>query len=649
MSIKPQKRGENRSLLHSLMNIKVVVQLYLLMLLVFTFFRAVLFFTQIDKLQESSSFLTILKAFIMGVRFDTVIACYILALTYILLSVKWLANIRAKWFREVIFWYTFLAFTASVMVSGADIPYFEQFYSRFSITAFEWMDNPVFVFKMIFEEPRLWLFVLPVIAVIVLLYKLFRRIFVLPIDDRKRATPLTIAFSVLFIGVIFIGMRGRLDEKSPIRIGTAYFSDDSFLNQLGLNPNFTLLKSYLENKKAANKPIQLMNEEKAIKLVQKHLGFTSEEGKHPLYRQENKEGEAHKKNVVVVLMESMSAGKMKRHGSKHDITPFLDSLSHEGYYFENAYSAGIHTFNGIFSSLFSYPALFRRHPMKVVDIPNLKGMGTAMKQQGYSTTYFTTHDGQFDNVEGFLRGNDYDNIITKADYPKEKVKTTLGVPDDYMFEFAMPILDDLAGENEPFFTVFMTASDHKPYYIPPYFTPKASAIEHQIVEYADYSLRRLIEMAQERDWFENTLFVFVADHGSAMGATYDVSLNYNHVPLLFYGPEIIKESTSFQRMAGQIDLFPSVMGLLNLPFENYSLGVNLFEHERPYIYFNVDDKFAVIDQEWLLIVREDQVGLYNYPDKDKKSYAEEQADRARKMREYAEAQMQMYQLVEKGR
>lgn len=626
-------------------NILTILKVYLIALVVFTIFRAVLLYTQIDKMGTDTGLITVFQSFFMGFRFDTVIICYVLLLPFLLLTVQQFIGRSSKVYTQIIFWLVFILFTLSFVVSGADIPYFEQFFSRFSITAFEWMDSPVFVFKMILEEPRLWLFALPVIGIIYLFYRILKRVLVKNNTITKPQQPVVaIVASVLFLGVFFMGMRGRLDEKSPIRVGTAYFSEDPLLNQLGLNPNFTLLKSYLESKKESNRPVQLMDSDKALKNTYEFLEFTPSSEEFPLKRIVNElEDSTHTYNVIVIMMESMTAAKMGRHGNSHNMTPFLDSLSREGAYFENAYSAGIHTFNGIYSTLFAYPAFFRKHPMKSVEIPYLHGMGTAFKKNDYSTLYFTTHDGQFDNVEGFLRANDYDRITTKADYPPEKVKTTLGVPDDYMFEFSMPILDEMHSKNKPFFAAYMTASDHKPYYIPPYFKPRNDAVDKQIVEYADYSLERLIVMASKKDWFENTLFVFVADHGSAMGSTYDITLAYNHVPMLFYAPKLIPEGKSYTEMAGQIDIFPSVMGLLNLPYEDHSLGVNLFKKERPYIYFNVDDKYGVVDQEWLLIVRKDQSTLHRYPEKDKKDYAAEYPEKVAEMKKYAESQMQVYQ------
>lgn len=628
-------------------NIKSVLRIYALVLVIFSLFRLVLFFTQMGKLGSSSSFSDILYSFFMGVRFDIVISGYILFFTFILLSIRYLANIHSKIFNGIIFWYTYLLFVISFIVCAADIPFFDQFFSRFSITAFEWVESPVFVFKMIFESPTLWIYFIPVILFAFLFYKGLRFILKSPTKDVKPTRILIQSgISVLFIGLIFLGIRGRIDEKSPIRIGTAYFGVDPLLNKLGLNPNFTLIKSYLESKSSRNKAIKFMPDEVAVSNTQKYLGIDSVDDERPLLRKiVNDQDSAKFKNVVIVLMESMTAANMSRNGNVNNLTPFLDSLSHESYYFDNCYSAGIHTFNGVFSTLFSNPALFRHHPMKG-RIYESHGIATSLRNLGYSTTYFTTHDAQFDNIGGFLRGNDFETIISKVDYPSEEIKTTLGVPDDYMFEYAMPVLDDLAKDGKPFLSVFLTASLHKPYYIPDHFHPKQKEIAQQMIEYSDYALQKFIALSSKKKWFKNTLFVFVADHGALRKTNYDLSIAYNHVPLLFYAPGMT-EGKTFSGMAGQIDIYPSIMGLLNLSYENTTLGVDLFSKSRPYIYFNVDDKIGVVDDQWLLIIRKDQqfLSLYKYKTSDVTNYADEHPEIVEKMKDYAESQMQSFQYM----
>ena len=626
-------------------NYLLILKIYTLVLSIFSVFRIILFLTELNRINlNEDNIWTIFYAFIMGIRFDIVISGYILFLPALLILLQDIFNKSFKAINKFIFYWTFLLFTISFSISAADIPYFNQFFSRFSIGAFEWMENYQFVFSMLTQEPKYFLITIPLIILVIIFFKILKRIIPTKKNENHSHLITRIIFSILILGLIFIGMRGRIQKKSPIRIGTAYFSTNPFLNQLGLNPVYTLMRSYLDSKKENNKAIQLIDTQLAIGNVQKALNINHQDFDSPIARRVLSDSTQNKYNVVLIIMESMSAGKMGRHGNTNNLTPFLDSLSYNSLYFENIYTAGKHTFNGIFSTLFSFPALYRQHPLKKISKYN--GISSVLKNHGYTTTYFTTHDSQFDNVEGFLRANDFENIISQSSYPIEAVKTTLGVPDDYMFDFSLPIIDKLHSEDKPFFVTFMTASDHGPYYIPDYFQAKNSDVKQQIVEYADWSLKKFIDKSREKEWFPNTIFIFIADHGAPINAHYDISLDYHHSPLIFYAPEILKKNQSVNKIGGQIDIFPTTMGILNLPYINNTLGINLLKSSRPYIFINDDDKVGILDNEFLLIFKkENKSKLYKYKDFDKTDYIDSYPNKAIEMEEYAKSNMQTFQYM----
>jgi len=627
--------------------IRQFFKVYLITLLIFSIFRLILFLSELERINPGVSTTDILLSFIMGLRFDIVISGYILFIPYLILA--FLSFFKEKFPKvdKILYSLIYLLFTLAFLVCAVDIPYFKQFFSRFTITGFEWLDHPSFVFKMIVEEPRYWIIMVPFIFITYIFLKAFKSIF----SDSNETSTLTwvpkAGIYILCFGLIFLGIRGRIEKKSPIRVGTAYFSNNPFLNQLGLNPNFTLIRSYLDSKETRNKTVNLMNDSLAVANVQQYLNIQHPDKNLPLLRNMNvNSATPNKYNVVVVIMESMSAAKMERNGNTGHLTPFLDSISNQGYYFSNTYTAGIHTFNGIFSTIFSMPGLFRQHPMKESSILKYHGLFSTLKSNGYSTAYFTTHDGQFDNVEGFLRANDCEHVISQSNYPAGEVKTTLGVPDAYMFEYSMPVLNSLSDKKKPFVAAFMTASDHGPYYVPDYFKPHSKELKKQITEYADYSLQKLIKLCSKQKWFKNTLFVFVADHGAPMDNTYDISLDYNHTPLLFYAPDIIKKPKKLECMAGQIDVFPTIMGLLKLPYANNTLGIDLLSESRPYIFFNADDKYGVIDHNWLLVVKNDNTkGLYKYQSKDTQNYATKNIKQVELMNRYAQSNLQTFQYM----
>lgn len=589
----------------------------------------------------------IISAFLMGIRFDIVICGYLLLLPFLILSILEFTGKDKKLITNISFYLVFLLFLVAFLINAADIPYFDQFFSRLTVSAFEWFDTPAFVFGMIIEEPLYWLYLVPFLGLTVVYFILLRKLFSkFKKSGHGRLMP-GILISVIFLGLMVIGIRGRISEKAPIKVGTAYITDNPFINQLGLNPVFTLMQSYLENLDNRNEEIRLIDDRTALIKIQEYLGITSPNTSFPLYRQVIPDSiNPNKPNVVIVIMESMAASKMKRHGNNQNLTPFLDSLALNGYCFDSIYTAGIHTFNGVFSTLFSYPAIFRQQPMRESRMLRYNGISETLKKLGYNTCYFTTHDGQFDNIEGFLISNHFDEVISVDDYPKDAVKTTLGVPDDYMFSYNMSHLNSLASAGKPFMATFMTASNHGPYYIPEYFKPKNKNVKDQAIEYADWSLSQFMKSAAKQSWFDNTLFVFVADHGLHKKRSYEISLEYHHTPLIFYAPMLLKENKVFNKIGGQIDVYPTIMGLIRQPWVNNTLGIDLMKESRPYIMVNSEMNYGVIGTDFFLIVKHNgRAGLYKYKNKSMLNYINQFPDIAQDMDTYARINLQAFQYL----
>ena len=623
--------------------VTITFKLYVLLIAIYTAFRIALLLLNLDRVGSTTTW-EVIQAFIMGVRFDIVTIGFVIAIPTIILTIFSFFGKKSRLFELIYTWVLTICFTITFGICAADIPYFDQFFDRFNITAFEWMatGDSAFVFKMIFEEPTYILMMLPVLASGFVFWFFANRIMKCSTGWESVNYVQYGIYTVLLWGLVFIGMRGRLNEKSPIMVGTAYFGNNAMLNQLGLNPNFTLARSWLDSKDPDNQKVRFMSDEAAIALVQKNLGIENPDEDFPIARTIATEGDPNNFNVIVVIMEGMSYNKTAHGGNTHNLTPFLDALMDKSLSFNNCYTSGTHTYCGIYTTFTSYPVMFRNHALKRIPVLQYDGIAATLQRQGYQTAYFTTHDKEFDNVAGFLSQNGVEKIISQADYPVSEVQTTLGVPDDYMFRFSMPIFDEMAGNNRPFFAAMMTASDHGPYYIPDYFEPKNTEQKYQITEYADWSLRRFIEMAQEKPWFDNTLFVFVADHGATLDSDYSIPLSYFHTPLVFYMPGKLQSQVN-EAIASQMDVFPTVMGILNKSYVNNTFGIDLLNEKRPYTYFMGDDKYGVLNHEWLLINKpsEDQIGLYKYQEKEKKNYISDYPELAADMQKYAESAWQV--------
>ncbi len=531
-------------------------------------------------------------AFLRGVWFDNVVACYISILPLVLLT---LAHTFGIWQRGALVfsrWWMAVLWTLVILISCANIPYFLYFFKNINAGIWNWAEYGGTTLGMLFGEKAYYPPLLAFIVLAVLFIWLSGKL--LPRKERRRMWPAwqALVIGLPVIGLCLFGIRGRRGYN-PIKVSQAYYCDDAFLNQLGISPTFNLLTSSLDNLRPENKKLHLMDDEKALKNVQKLLQ-RGEEGGKPLAYVLKPQGEApaEKLNVVLILMESMSRSLM---GQGH--TPFLDSLSTQSLFFDNCYSAGLHTNHGLYATLYSFPALMFRNMMKGSDIPIYNGLPTVLREQGYRTMFFMTHESQYDNMNAFLRTNGYEEIYSQENYPQDKVVNSFGVQDDFLFSYA---IDRLKSQEQPFFATLLTISNHPPYVIPQSFHPTDCEEEWQIVEYADWSLRQFFTEAERQPWYDRTVFVLLGDHGKLIGgAESEMPECLNHIPLMFYVPG--REAERRSDWALQMDVQPTLLSLLGIEAEQNNFGVDLLSTQRPCAFYTADNVIGARSEGHLFV------------------------------------------------
>lgn len=591
------------------------------------------------------------QALVMGWRFDTAVSCYLLAVPLALMIVGELARIRAKGYYRAVHVLTVTLYIVAFFACAADVPFFSYFFTRLNAFAANEIDSFGIIAHMILSEPvylaGLAAFVALAVGYAFLMRWVYRKVLRDRLEDRL---PLgwAIVLALLLVFSTFVGMRGRLGKKSPLRVGTASYCGNAFLNQLGLNPVFTFVKSIEELNKNASRPLALMDADEAQQIYEAERALPADS---TLVSKEMDLPLPEGTNVVLILMESMTVDKtgLCNNGNRPSLTPCLDSLMRGGLLFTQCYSAGIHTYNGIYSTLFSHPGILARHTMKHTFIPQMCGLPHQLKGHGYQTAFMMTHDEDYDNMRNFLHSNAFDSVIGQHSFPAGESLGTWGLPDHRLLEHAVEHCRAAARQGA-FFTTVMTCSDHVPYILPQdiSFTPRSKAMDDKMVEYADWSLGHFMQMAAQEPWFENTLFVFIADHGSAGQSLYDIALSYHHVPMLFYCPKHIVPQCC-DRLALQIDLYPTLMGMLPYPYENNTFGHDLLRQRRECAYFGSDDKLCAMDTAYLYIcqVAENNEHLYHWCDNQAGDCKELLPDRAANLRKHVFGMVQhSYNMLE---
>lgn len=591
----------------------------------------------------------ILSSFIRGLWFDNVIASYITFLPLIFVSVMGMLNRTGKWMYTTLNTFFILIYLVVFTISFADIPYFNYFYKHLNSSIFNWYEDDDTALNMIFQESSYYiymiLFAIVVISFSFIVIFISSKLLSKPQSNIKSKDLLKyIPVCLLLIALCFLGVRGRLGYN-PIRTSQAYFCNNTFFNQLGINPVFYFMRDVIESSKKHLNVQSLVSEHEAIKNVRKELGLNPDLiDFSPVYREVTAIGEAKKMNVVVILLESMSADLLKINEKGKTITPFLHELINKSYYFENFYSAGNHTNHGIIATLYGLPALFDKNMMKNVDTPLCQGLPNTLQRDDYNTLFFISHEAQYDNMNAFLLENGIEEVYSEEDYPKSKVVNCFGVADDSLLEYTLNKLNEKAELNKTFFATVLTISNHPPYIVPEPFVSVSDDPQYQIVAFADNALKDFFAAAEKQSWYDNTLFVLLGDHGKMVGTqTYEMPLSYNHIPCIIYSPTLKDAPKRFDQVGGQIDIFPTVMGLLNRSYKNNTFGIDLLKEKRPYMFFSSDEGLGCIDKEFYYTynINSKMEGLYKYASRNPENYFSQYTSRADSMKIYSTSMFQV--------
>lgn len=539
-------------------------------------------------------------AFVRGLWLDNVVGCYISLVPLAIVLGFAAAGRWDKGARRLATLWTCSLYTLVIVVSAANIPYFQYFFKPINNSIFGWFGYAGTTAGMLAGQWDYLLFAAVAIALAAAFWVVALRICkgcdCKACADGRPAGPGQLAARILaalaMLGLCVFGIRGRTGYN-PIKVSQAYYCRDAMLNQLGISPTFNLLTSSLDAARSENAAIELMDPKEAMRIVKADCPGAPSSTSSP--------SSPSSPNIVVVLMESMSASLLG------PLTPTLDSLAARSIAFTHCYSAGIHTNHGLTATLYGFPALMKRNLMKGTVTPRRAGLPTVLRSRGWHTMFFMPHEGQYDNMTAFFRTNGYDDVYAQEDYPRAEVVNAFGVPDKYLYEFAM---GKMKASRQPFMATVLTVSNHPPYILPDrkVFAPRSTGEEQAIVEYADWALGRFLAEARRQPWYANTVFLVVADHGKIVGQPEaEVPESYNHIPMLIFG-NINGRPIEPQRIdspASQVDASPTLLGLLGLPHGFTAFGRDLLRAPRSRVAYSADDQIVARQGDTLLI--------YNHP------------------------------------
>lgn len=535
----------------------------------------------------------ILTAFGVGLRFDLIMTSYALTPPVLaLLLPRGLGNRRwcTVWLGCIAFIYSFLAVL--------ELDFYREFQARLNSLVFQYIkEDPQTVVSM------LW-YGFPVLRYLALCAALtggaiwaLRRV---ERATRKPAIRNGRYWQILLVALVVIACtgaaaRGTFRSGPPLRWADAYKTDHLFTNHLALNGSFTLLKAARQELKSARKKnpwLKKMPAEEALNLVRARLLGPRDEllqpDTLPLYRRHTPANEAPSpyRNVVLIIDESFSAQRTGVFGDTQGITPHFDQLAGEGLLFERFFSQGTHTHQGMFATMACFPNLpFYEYLMKQPQgANNFSGITKVLAERDFQTLYVYNGDFAWDNQSGFFRAQKMQRFIGRHDFVNPRFSDrTWGVSDEDMFDRGYEEIVKLQQSEQPYFVVLQTLSNHAPYALPPQLPVEPVLVDGEVDEhltamrYNDYALGVFFDRIKQHGGFDDTLFVFLGDHGFGGGEQItDINLWRFHVPLLIWGKDIQQQYGRTRAVVGsQVDVVPTIMGLLGGSYAHHCWGRDL--------------------------------------------------------------------------
>ena len=484
------------------------------------------------------------------------------------------SSFRKKWRVGVLYFDFFLVTFLLLFNAASEWFFWNEFSSRYNFIAVDYLVYTNEVLGNIKESYPIAAIVLVILLVTVCIFFLIR-----PLIKKSVYAPSTFlsrtVISAILLAITALNYFGVKEEWRN-------FSKNEYANELAGNGIFQFGNAFWHNELDFFKFYKTLPDEEAFNIVRKELvtgnsKFTSND-LYNIERQITSDSAERFHNVVLISVESLSADFMKAFGSKQNITPFLDSLANKSIFFTSLYASGTRTVRGLEALSLSLPPSSGQSIVKRQGNENLFSLGSVFKSKGYITQYIYGGYSYFDNMKYYFSHNDYD-VIDRDSLKKNEVhyQNIWGVADEDLFALATRTLDNNYAKGKPFFAQIMTVSNHRPYTYPdgridisPDTHSRAGA-----VKYTDYAINRFLKESSSKEWYNNTIFIIVADHCAGSAGSAQLPVTGYHIPMLIFGPKIIKPQI-VDRLTAQIDLAPTILGMLHFSYKSKFLGQDIF-------------------------------------------------------------------------
>ena len=545
----------------------LLLRFALVVLGVTTLSRVFLGFQYLERLQAAQGWGYVL---LQGLRFDLVLLGLLLIIPGVLLP--WLLLSRRT--ADLGWRLTQLYLLAMVLVIG-----FLEFATPSFVEEYDTRPNYLFVEYLRYPKEvlaTLWgAYPAQLLASAILLpalgFVLWKRVLRLPTERRPQSRLPVLGSVLAWVALCPLAIRSTLDHRA-VNPSTVATSADAMVNTLPLPSAYTLAYALYETRLENEGGYHYgeLPDAEVFAEVRRTAGIPAdaEYPKQAPTLHEFVPSRKHERplNLVIILQESLGAEFVGALGGP-PITPRLDALAEEGLWFSQLYATGTRSVRGIeavFTGFLPTPA------RSIVKLPRTQrgvfSLASLLAEQGYHTSFLYGGEAHFDNMARFFTGNGVQEIIDEKNFPEGGFVGSWGHCDGDLFRLAHESFSRWHAEGRPFCSLVFTSSNHSPFdfpydgEFPLHEEPKATV--RNAVKYADYAMGEFFDQARASEYWDDTVFLVVADHNSRVRGASLVPIQRFHIPGLFLGGTI--EPEKIDSTCSQIDLLPTALSSIGV-------------------------------------------------------------------------------------
>lgn len=589
-----------------------LVRMVFMGLVLLSLSRAGLVIWQYERVEPTESFGMIM---LQGVRADFILMCLLAAIPVLLsLFLAW-PPLKRNWFRFTYGW-SLLALIAVAFLELSTPSFLLQYDIRPNRLYIEYLKYPKEVFSTLWHGFRVPL-VLGVLSTIGLAL-LFRRLLSISAEQLQlwsvRRHSLVWPLAVF---IVFAGIRSTTQHR-PANPALFAITADAMVNSLVINSGYSVLYAIYSLKHEARSTEVYGNLPNDVMITQTRDWSWLKTYQYPnpdyptLHFQQAQIAREKPLNIVIVLQESLGATFVQSLGGA-PVTPNLENLKAQGLWFNNLYATGTRSVRGIEAVV----AGFMPTPAQsVVKLSNSQQgfttLASILLQQGYQTQFVYGGEAHFDNMRSFFTGNGFSDVVDLPRIKSPQFMGSWGASDEDLFQAAHQQLTQMHAKGRPFFSLIFTSTNHEPFEFPDnrislYEEPKSTA--YNAVKYADWAMGQFFEKAKASPYWQDTVFLIVADHDNRVYGSNLIPVEKFHIPGLIVGGPI--KPGVIEPLASQIDLAPTLLSLAGVsachPLDGRDFMADPSSPGRALIQF--DNLFALMTEKELTILRPNDTAL----------------------------------------